>query len=159
MQYLFFVPAFLLFSASYSQKDMSVSDLNLYQDEVKQTILAFFDSFHKGDTVNLKTTIGETLVLQTVVVNKEGKTMIMQTPKQNLFKALSSKPKDQQWNEKLLSFTINADARIATAWTPYEFYVNDAFSHCGVNVFQLYKDENGWRIIAIADTRQKEGCQ
>lgn len=159
MRYLFFVSVFLLHFSGYGQKDMSVSDLNPYQDEVKQTILAFFESFHKGDTLNLKNTIGENLILQTIVVNKEGKTVVMQTPKQNLFKAISSKPKDQQWNEKLMSFTINADAKIATAWTPYEFFVNDTFSHCGVNVFQLYKDENQWRIIAIADTRQKEGCQ
>ena len=159
MRYLFFISVLLLNFSGYGQKDMSVSDLNPYQDEVKQTILAFFESFHKGDTLNLKNSIGENLILQTIVVNKEGKTVVMQTPKQNLFNAISSKPKDQQWNEKLMSFTINADAKIATAWTPYEFYVNDNFSHCGVNVFQLYKDQNQWRIIAIADTRQKERCQ
>jgi hypothetical protein len=47
---------------------------------------------------------------------------------------------------------------MATAWTPYKFYLDKTFSHCGVNAFQLFKSENGWKIISILDTRRKEPC-
>lgn len=158
MRFLSIILLLFLPFCVYSQKDISVSNLNPHQDEVKQTILSFFDSFHKGDTVSLKNTIGETMVLHTVIQNEEGETIIKQISKEKLFDAIVSKPSGQKWNEQLLSFTINADAKIATAWTPYEFYINETLIHCGVNVFQLYKDGSQWRIIAIADTRQRVGC-
>jgi hypothetical protein len=47
---------------------------------------------------------------------------------------------------------------MAAIWTEYSFYLGDKFSHCGVNSFQLFKDETGWKIIYIVDTRRKEGC-
>lgn len=39
---------------------------------------------------------------------------------------------------------------IAMVWLPYDFYVNGAWSHCGVDVFTLLKAEKGWRIATIA---------
>jgi hypothetical protein len=44
---------------------------------------------------------------------------------------------------------------MATAWTPYELYVNEKRQHCGVDAFQFYKTDKGWKIITIADTRRK----
>lgn len=33
------------------------------------------------------------------------------------------------------------------------------FSHCGIDAFQLFKDDKGeWKITQIVDTRRKEGC-
>ncbi|MBI5914693.1 MAG: nuclear transport factor 2 family protein [Bacteroidetes bacterium] len=32
-------------------------------------------------------------------------------------------------------------------------------SHCGVDAFQLFKGENGWKITQISDTRRRENCQ
>ncbi|RZS90527.1 nuclear transport factor 2 family protein [Aquimarina brevivitae] len=157
MRFLFLL-SLLLFLDVHAQEDLSVSDLNSYQDEVKQTILSFFNAFHKGDTVAIKEVIGENLVLQTIYSDKNGGRKVFKTPFQGFLNSIGAKPEGQHWNEKLLSFTINADSIIATAWTPYEFSVNDNFSHCGVNVFQLFNDGTNWRIIAIADTRKKEGC-
>lgn len=61
-------------------------------------------------------------------------------------------------DEKILSIEIRIDGNMAHAWTPYEFYVDGKFSHCGVNSFQLIKSEMGWKIVHIIDTRRKEGC-
>ncbi len=47
---------------------------------------------------------------------------------------------------------------MAIAWTPYEFYVNDKFNHCGVDVFTLMQTAKGWKIMGIVDTRRKENC-
>jgi hypothetical protein len=48
---------------------------------------------------------------------------------------------------------------MAAAWTPYRFYRNGEFSHCGVNSFQLVKMAEGWKIVYIIDTRRKEPCE
>ncbi|HSI77410.1 MAG TPA: nuclear transport factor 2 family protein [Lunatimonas sp.] len=61
-------------------------------------------------------------------------------------------------DEEILSMEIRIDGNMAHAWTPYKFYVDGNFSHCGVNSFQLIRTEVGWKVVHIIDTRNKEGC-
>ncbi len=48
--------------------------------------------------------------------------------------------------------------RIAMVWTPYDFWVNGAWSHCGIDIFTLVDTEDGWRISSITYTVEREGC-
>ena len=48
---------------------------------------------------------------------------------------------------------------IAMVWAPYDLWVNDIFTHCGVDVFTLMKSSSGWKIASIAYTIEKEGCK
>ncbi len=128
-------------------------------DAAKATIDAFFDAFHKGDTVALKQTLADKLVLQTAFVNKEGKDVLVLDDKQKLINAIGKRPSDQIWNEKLLDYVVKVDGNMANVWTPYEFYFNGNFSHCGVNSFQLFHDNGAWKIIYLIDTRRKKGCK
>ncbi|WP_299222898.1 nuclear transport factor 2 family protein [uncultured Aquimarina sp.] len=130
------------------------------QKNAKQAVLDFFEGFHSGDTVQIKKTIlSMDMVMQTIFKTKDGKVKTNTTKIEKFLEAIHNRPKDQKWLEKLLDFRVDADDRIAQIWTPYEFYVNDQFSHCGVNIFQLFNDGKTWRIIAIADTRKREGCK
>ncbi|WP_405206029.1 nuclear transport factor 2 family protein [Aquimarina sp. LLG6339-5] len=138
----------------FSQKEINTNHKN-----AKQAVLDFFEGFHKGDTSMIRKTIAPSVVMQTIAKTKEGKTKAINTDMNKFLAVIHNRPKDQKWLEKLLDFKIDADAHIAQIWTPYEFYVNDQFSHCGVNIFQLFNDGNTWKIIAIADTRKKEGCK
>ncbi|WP_282090043.1 nuclear transport factor 2 family protein [Aquimarina algiphila] len=144
---------------AFSQKEVAVDDVNNYKEEVKQTILKFFEGFHSGDTLKMKSTMDNNIVMQTIVRNKEGHSKTIKTDVGKFVLAIKNRPAEQKWEERLLSFKIDTDAFIANAWTPYEFYVNDNFSHCGVNVFQLFNDGKDWKIIALADTRHREGCK
>lgn len=78
--------------------------------------------------------------------------------KSDFWGAVPKKEPTTVWFEKLLSFTINIDQNLASVWTPYEFYLNDNFSHCGVNSFQLFNNNGNREIIYIVDTRKKKGC-
>ena len=40
----------------------------------------------------------------------------------------------------------------------YFRYVDEKFSHCGVNSFQLVKGDRGWQIVYLIDTRRKDDC-
>ncbi|MEW7290781.1 nuclear transport factor 2 family protein [Aquimarina sp. 2304DJ70-9] len=142
----------------FSQKDNS-KDVSRYEKEVKQTILQFFEGFHSGDTVKIKNTMDENITMQTIAETKNGGKKAVKTDVSRFLTAIQSRPAEQRWDERLLLFKIDADSTIANAWTPYEFYFNDTFSHCGVNVFQLYNDGTSWKIISIADTRNREGCK
>ena len=128
------------------------------EQEVKKTIETFFEAFHKGDTLLLKTVLADKLVLQTTFTDTEGKSHLVQDEVSKLLTAIGTRPSDQKWEEKLLDYHIKVDGTMANAWTPYEFWFNGQFSHCGVNSFQLFDDNGTWKIIYLIDTRRRQGC-
>jgi hypothetical protein len=44
------------------------------------------------------------------------------------------------------------DGPIAMVWLPYDFYVNGTWSHCGVDIFTMIKDDTTWIITSLAYT-------
>lgn len=124
------------------------------EDKIKGVINTFFDGMHALDTLKIKEVTGESVILQTI-----GKSGLKLDSFEKFLKNIASmNPETTKIEEKILSFNIKVDGNMANAWTPYEFYVNSKFSHCGVNSFQLFQDEGNWKIIYIIDTRRKENC-
>ncbi len=58
--------------------------------------------------------------------------------------------RERYWDGKIIT-----DGNIATVWAPYDFYLNGAFSHCGVDLFYLVKENMSWRIAHFGYTRNK----
>ena len=129
------------------------------ETEVQQTIEAFFEAFHAKDSVLMSKKISDEIIIQSIGTNTDGKAVIRTEDFGKFFNGLVSIPDSISFQEKILSFNIQVDGKMANAWTPYEFWYNGVFSHCGVNSFQLFKDEGVWRIIYLIDTRRKEGCK
>lgn len=129
------------------------------EQEVKQTIMRFFEGFHKQDSLIMKSVIGPNPILQTLGRNKEGLTEIRNDSFDRLVEAIVSIPDTVKFEERIHSYQISIDGPMANAWTPYEFWLNDQFSHCGVNSFQLINDGSSWKIIYLIDTRRREDCQ
>jgi hypothetical protein len=61
-------------------------------------------------------------------------------------------------DERIFTPEVRIDGNLATVWTKYELWVNNAFRHCGFDAFQLGKTPTGWKIFAVADSRRTEGC-
>lgn len=138
----------------------SMNVLAQESDEVKvqKTIEAFFDGFHKQDSLLIKQTVSDGIISQTIGTHKDGTTVVKTEDFGHFLKSIVSIPDSVNFQEKLLSFNIQVDGAMANAWTPYEFWYKDAFSHCGVNSFQLFKEGTDWKIIYLIDTRRKKGC-
>lgn len=128
------------------------------QVEVKKAIETFFEGFHKGDTVIMKSVMMDKVLMQTAFKDKEGKDVLVTDEPGKLIKAIGSRPDDQKWDERIKSYSIQVDGNMANAWTEYEFWFNDKFSHCGVNSFQLFNDAGTWKIIYLIDTRRRSNC-
>lgn len=47
---------------------------------------------------------------------------------------------------------------IAMVWAPYDLWVSEKFSHCGVDIFTLIKSSDGWKIASVSYTIDLEGC-
>ena len=54
------------------------------------------------------------------------------------------KLKKDSADERISFETIKIDGPLAIVWTPYNFYHNGKFSHCGVNSFQLGAVKRGY---------------
>ncbi|MDY7395593.1 nuclear transport factor 2 family protein [Aureibaculum sp. 2210JD6-5] len=123
-------------------------------DKIREVIHTFFDGLHAGDTLMIKGTAKDNIIMQTI-----GKTEVKSVKFSDFLKSIATiNPETTKIQEKILSYDIKVDGNMANAWTPYEFYVNDEFSHCGVNSFQLFKSEGNWKIFYIIDTRRKQDC-
>ncbi|MGC5198558.1 nuclear transport factor 2 family protein, partial [Aphanothece microscopica] len=45
---------------------------------------------------------------------------------------------------------VHVHGRMAVVWAPYNLWVNDVFSHCGVDVFNLIRTDSGWKIASLS---------
>ena len=127
---------------------------NAQNDDIKHTIETFFEGFHHRDTVLLHQVCADKMILQSIQESSSGNNLT-EEPLQFFYRSIASMPKDLKYNEQILSYTIQVDGTMAHAWTPYEFYLNGALSHKGVNAFTLFKEKDQWKILYIIDTRRK----
>jgi hypothetical protein len=124
------------------------------ESEIQMTIGKFFNAFHQRDSIALKKVCSENLVLHSISESeKESKFSIQKAS--DFYKSIATIPLTMKFEEKILSFKVQIDGSMAHVWTPYEFYVNDKLSHSGVNSFQLYKENEVWKVVYILDTRRK----
>lgn len=132
---------------------------SLEEKEIKETINTFFKGLHNGDSTVIKSILHTSIKIQTTSVNKEGKKILNTETKNQLLRAIASKKVSDIYFEKLLSYTIKVDGNLASVWTPYEFYYNGKFSHCGANSFQLFNNNGKWEIIYLVDMRRRSNCK
>ena len=56
-------------------------------------------------------------------------------------KASTQKMRERIWNPD-----VRIHGLIATVTAPYDFWIDGKFSHCGTDVFEFIKTEEGWKI-------------
>jgi len=128
------------------------------EQEVEAVIRSLFDGMRQKDATKVADAFSTEGLMQTVLQKPEG-TTVGSNAVADFVKRIASTPEGTTLDERILSYHIRVDGNLASAWTPYKFYVNDTFSHCGVNSFQLVKMASGWKIVYIIDTRRKEPCE
>ena len=124
------------------------------ESEIQMAIGKFFNAFHQRDSIALKKVCSKNLVLHSISESEKGPKFSIQKAS-DFYKSIATIPLSMKFEEKILSFKVQIDGSMAHVWTPYEFYVNDKLSHSGVNSFQLYKENDGWKVVYIIDTRRK----
>ena len=131
---------------------------NADEKAVRQVIDDMFDGMREGDGDKVAALFVDGVVAQRAGTNREGQPRLGKTPISD-FAAAVNQPHDQVWDERIWNVDIKIDGRLASAWMNFAFYLGDSFSHCGVNSFQFFNGEDGWKIITLADTSQRTGCE
>jgi hypothetical protein len=125
---------------------------------LKKKINRFFDALHAGDSTKMSQLLHKDIKIQTTATNREEKKLLKTETREQLLTSIANKKKEDVYFEKLLSYDIKVDGNLASIWTPYEFYYNGNFSHCGANSFQLFNNNGNWQIIYLVDMRRRSGC-
>lgn len=67
---------------------------------------------------------------------------------------------DGDYVERGYNPTVYVSDPIAMVWYPYDFYLNGEWSHCGVDIFNLVRTNDGWRIAAMLwNADQPPACE
>ena len=127
------------------------------KDSVKMVINKMFTAMKNADGAMLKSCFSDSVIFQSISRSKEGKT-IVRSEDANAFVESISKAKPGSLDEQIEFEAIEIDGPLAIAWTPYKFYFDGKFSHCGANSFQLVRFNGEWKIQYLIDTRRRTGC-
>jgi hypothetical protein len=127
------------------------------EDSVKAVINNMFTGMKNADPVLLKSVFSDSIVFQSIARNKEGHTVVRNENANDFIVSISKLPPGAA-DEQITFEMVKIDGPLAIAWTPYKFYLNGKFSHCGVNSFQLVRFNGTWKIQYIIDTRRRVGC-
>lgn len=140
----------------------TVSTISFAQGDEKSEILKVinqvFEAMRTNDSTMLKQSFTANPNTFTVFIDKESKSQLIRGDFQRFIDAVGQ-PKDQVWNEPIWNEKVEIDGNLASVWVDYAFYVDDQFSHCGVDAFHLIKRKDGWKIFHLVDTRRKTNCE
>lgn len=132
---------------------------NKDKESIALLIDTLFDGMREGDSSKVASVFHSDVTMYTSYTDKEGEKKISKGELKTFLKAVGT-PHDNIWDEKIWNTKILIDSGIAQVWTDYSFYVGESFSHCGVDAFNLIRDQNkGWLIVSLMDTRRKDNCQ
>jgi hypothetical protein len=126
---------------------------------LKKKINRFFDALHKGDSTKMSQLLHKDIKIQTTATNRDGEKLLRTETREQLLTSVANKKPEDTYEEKLLSYHVKVDGNLASIWTPYEFYYNGNFSHCGANSFQMFNNNGNWQIIYLVDMRRRDGCK
>ena len=122
----------------------------------EEAILAVVDRFMVAVSTNDSALLSE-LRLEggfTVVERpgEGGKTLVTR----RVFKPGSARAGD--YLERSWDPVVHVRGSIAVVWTPYEFWTDGKTTHCGIDVFDMVKEQGAWKIANMMWTVEPDAC-
>ncbi|MBK8003071.1 MAG: nuclear transport factor 2 family protein [Gemmatimonadetes bacterium] len=129
-------------------------------DAEKPAVLAvvtrLFDGMRAGDSAMVRSVFHPRASLTTAVV-RQGTPAVEFEGIEGFITAVGT-PHAEVWDERIKNPQVLIDGSFASVWVEYGFYLGGKFSHCGIDAFQLAKVGTDWKIVALGDTRRRQGC-
>jgi hypothetical protein len=91
------------------------------------------------------------------IVDRNGARFVRWDRADGFVKAVGSAK--EPWIERMVAPEVRVDGNLASVWTWYDFSIGGKVSHCGYDSIELAKLATGWKIIYLADTQQRTGCE
>ena len=65
----------------------------------------------------------------------------------------------ERYQEKLLDPAVEVDGDVAMVWSRYVFTVDGKAQHCGVDHFDLVRENGGWKVLNVTWSQRTTGCE
>jgi len=125
---------------------------------ITAAVQQLFKGMETGDSALVHAAFARDITMATVRRDKAGNPVLQREASALGFLKAVGTPHPQTWYEEIWDVKVQQDGDFAQVWCDYAFYVGNTFSHCGVDAFQLHKQQDGWKIFHLADTRRTENC-
>jgi len=158
MKHLLLFSLLIINHISWSQEEMETMIEIHPSVRVRAVIDSLFLGMKNGDSSMVSNVFHSELSMKTSFITKNGGIKLVTDSPGDFLKAVGT-PHEEVWDERISNVVIQVDDNLAQVWMDYNFYVNDNFSHCGVNAMQLVNTDNGWKILNLIDTRRKKNCE
>lgn len=115
----------------------------------------FFDTLEKGDSLAFSGLFLQEAFIHYVSEENDS----VRIGSRSAFKTRFSPDRIIKEKMKETGVNIQVHERIAMAWIPYDLWINDVYSHCGVDVFTLLQTKSGWKIASLSFSMEKNNCR
>jgi cyanophycinase len=115
-----------------------------------------FDAMRSKDTVNIRKLLHPDLRI--FVPGVQGDAPRVRVSNVDTF-VRSIAASTDRLDERPFDPEVRVDGNLASVWTYYEFRTGTTFSHCGSDAFQLARLSDGWQVIGLSYTTQRENCR
>ena len=115
----------------------------LEREAVLRTVQVFFDTMTAADVDGARKVLQPQGRFHAMRMNA-GKPDVRAFSNEEYFadlQAAKSKMQERIWNPE-----VRIHGSIASVVAPYDFWIDGKLSHCGVDMFDLIKTEEGWKI-------------
>ncbi len=126
------------------------------QAAVLEVVTTLFDGMREKDEAKLRSVFHAEARLHSAGQDASGTPATRGTPIDGFIQNVLGS--EAYLDEVTFDEEVEVSGNLAVAWTPYNLFVNEAFQHCGVDAFVMTRSPEGWKILQLADTRTREGC-
>lgn len=133
----------------------SVAPSTAEEQAVLAVVDQLFDGMRARDTASMSAVFAPEA--RFYGIGRDGQVTV--TLPSDFMAGISRAPEGVLLDEVLHEPEVRVDGPLATVWTYYDFIAGGEFSHCGYDAMQLLRTSGGWKIVALADTRRREGCR
>ena len=125
--------------------------------DVVGTLQLLFDALETGNAELLRSAVEPSVVMRYARV-QGGEATDGTTTVEELAESIESS--EERLIERMWDPVVLVNGPLATVWTPYDFYVGDTFSHCGIDTATLLRTDDGWKITGLSwSALQPPACE
>ncbi len=145
--------AIFFFAGAFCSVNSQASEVPNATHPALVPINSMFDAMREHNGKKLLTQFTQRAILERV--NNKNEVVGTELNEFAAFVTESSKHLDEQ----IFNVRVNRSGNLASAWVPFAFYLDGKLSHCGVNSFQLIKQNSLWKIRYLMDNSYSGDCE
>lgn len=149
--------ALLLQVGHLAGQEPAADQADLRANPVLTPVFALFDGMREKDKEKILSAFAEGATLRGTGFTEDGAASLAPiTAMTDFAERVSQAP--VYIDEQIWEPSIQVSDNLATVVVKYALYVDQQFSHCGVDSMHIFKGDDGWKIFHLADTRRTEDC-